>query len=69
MFIGSTPGLKVNSSCQVEDGSGEVVENLYVAGMAMFGNVFNVAYPCSGTGEGSSSYTGAVAASAILASL
>ena len=69
LFIGSIPGLKVNSSCQVEDGSGEVVENLYAAGMVMFGNVFNVAYPCSGTGVGTSNYTGAVAANAILASL
>ncbi|WP_281655168.1 FAD-dependent oxidoreductase [Eggerthella sinensis] len=69
LFIGSIPGLKVNSSCQVENGSGEVVENLYAAGMVMFGNVFNVAYPCSGTGVGTSNYTGAVAANAILASL
>ena len=61
-FIGSIPGLKVDSTCHVLNSAGEAVENLYAAGMVMFGNVFNVAYPSSGTGVGVSHYTGAIAA-------
>lgn len=62
LFIGSIPGLKVDSLCRVLNSQGEAVENLYAAGMVMFGNVFNVAYPSSGTGVGVSHYTGAIAA-------
>lgn len=62
LFIGSIPGLKVDSTCHVLNSAGEAVENLYAAGMVMFGNVFNVAYPSSGTGVGVSHYTGAIAA-------
>lgn len=69
LFIGSIPGLQVNDNLQVLNSSGEVIENLYAAGMVMFGNVFDIAYPSSGTGIGTSHYTGALAARDAVANL
>ncbi|MBR2836244.1 MAG: FAD-dependent oxidoreductase [Coriobacteriales bacterium] len=69
LFIGSIPGLQVDEKCHVINASGEIVENLYAAGMCMFGNVFNIAYPSSGTGVGTSHYTGAIAARDAVAAL
>ena len=66
LFIGSIPGLKVGASCEVLDESDKPVAGLYAAGEIMFGNVFSNSYPCSGTGVGTSCYTGAIAAKAAL---
>ncbi len=66
LFIGSIPGLKVSGTCEVLDGDDEPIAGLYAAGELVFGNVFNNAYPCSGTGVGTSCYTGVIAARAAL---
>ena len=66
LFIGSIPGLKVSSTCEVLGEGDEPIEGLYAAGELIFGNVFDNAYPCSGTGVGTSCYTGTVAAKAAL---
>lgn len=62
LFIGSIPGLKVDDSCRLLTKSGDVIENLYGCGELIFGNLFAVRYPGSGTGIGMSTYTGALAA-------
>ena len=62
LFIGSIPGLKVNADCEVLGKGDEPIQNLCAAGELIFGNVFANAYPCSGTGVGTSCYTGAIAA-------
>lgn len=69
LFIGSIPGLKVDADCAVLGAGDEPIANLYAAGELVFGNVFANAYPCSGTGVGTSCYTGAVAAQAAAAGL
>lgn len=69
LFIGSIPGLKVGANCEVLDGSEAPIANLYAAGELIFGNVFANAYPSSGTGVGTSCYTGAVAAKAAVEGL
>lgn len=69
LFIGSIPGLKVSASCEVLGGGEEPIANLYAAGELIFGNVFANAYPCSGTGVGTSCYTGAIAAQAAVGGL
>lgn len=67
LFIGSIPGLKVSANCEVLGSDDAPIEGLYAAGELIFGNVFNNAYPCSGTGVGTSCYSGTVAAKAALA--
>lgn len=62
LFIGSIPGLKVDADCRVLNADDEPVENLLAAGELIFGNLFAVRYPASGTGIGMSTYTGALAA-------
>lgn len=69
LFIGSIPGLKVSADCEVLGVDDEPIENLYAAGELIFGNIFDNAYPCSGTGVGTSCYTGAIAARACLDTL
>lgn len=66
LFIGSIPGLKVGASCEVLDADDAPISGLYAAGELIFGNVFDNAYPCSGTGVGTSCYTGVIAAGAAL---
>ena len=66
LFIGSIPGLKVDASCAVLDADDAPIPGLYAAGELIFGNVFGNAYPCSGTGVGTSCYTGVIAANAAL---
>ena len=61
LFIGSIPGLKVSENCQVLDNRGEVIPNLYAVGELTFGNYFNNIYPASGSGMGTSVYSGALA--------
>lgn len=61
LFIGSIPGLKVNEKCEVLNAEGAPIENLYAAGELIFGNVFSNCYPASGTGVGTSCYTGTIA--------
>ena len=63
LFIGSIPGLKVDENCRVLTSAGEPVEGLLACGELVFGNVFNRAYPASGTGMATSAYTGAIAGS------
>ena len=62
LFIGSIPGLKVDADCRVLNADDQPVENLLAAGELIFGNLFAVRYPASGTGIGMSTYTGALAA-------
>lgn len=64
VFIGSIPGLEVDANCRVLTSDGNAIENLYACGELIFGNVFNRAYPSSGTGVGTSAYTGAIAGEA-----
>ena len=64
LFIGSIPGLEVDANCRVLTADGSTVENLYACGELIFGNVFSGAYPSSGTGMATSTYTGAIAAEA-----
>lgn len=66
LFIGSIPGLKVSEGCAVLGENDEPIAGLYAAGELIFGNVFSNAYPCSGTGVGTSCYTGTIAARAAL---
>ena len=66
LFIGSIPGLKVSPTCEVLDQDDKPIVGLYAAGELIFGNVFDNAYPCSGTGVGTSCYTGTIAAKAAL---
>ncbi len=68
LFIGSIPGLAVSEQCEVLDGSGAPIGNLYGAGELIYGNVFSRSYPASGTGVATSCYTGAIAAQAALKS-
>jgi len=69
LFIGSIPGLKVTENTEVVNSKGEVIPNLYAVGELTFGNTFNDYYPSSGTGMGTSIYTGAIAARHIVAQL
>ena len=62
LFIGSIPGLKVTENTEVVNSKDEVIPNLYAIGELTFGNSFNKYYPSSGTGMGTSVYTGAIAA-------
>jgi succinate dehydrogenase/fumarate reductase flavoprotein subunit len=64
LFIGSIPGLEVDDTCHVLTSNGDRIENLYACGELIFGNVFQSAYPASGTGVGTSAYTGAIAGEA-----
>ena len=63
LFIGSIPGLSVDEGCRVLTSAGEPIEGLLACGELVFGNVFNRAYPASGTGMATSAYTGAIAGS------
>ena len=63
LFIGSIPGLKVDENCRVLTSADEPIEGLLACGELVFGNVFNRAYPASGTGMATSAYTGAIAGS------
>ena len=67
LFIGSIPGLKVDADCAVLDAEGTPIPGLYAAGELIFGNVFSNSYPCSGTGMGTSCYTGTIAGRAVAA--
>ena len=69
LFIGSIPGLKVDADCRVLNADDQPVENLLAAGELIFGNLFAVRYPASGTGIGMSTYTGALAAKTALAEI
>lgn len=62
LFIGSIPGLQVDEDCRVLNAEGKAIENLLAAGELIFGNMFQVRYPSSGTGMGLSAYTGTLAA-------
>ena len=42
--------------------AGEEIGNLYAAGEVMYANVFDGTYPASGSGVGTSCYTGAISA-------
>lgn len=66
LFIGSIPGLKVTENTEVVNTQDEVIPNLYAVGELIFGNHFNSYYPSSGTGMGTSLYTGAIAADHII---
>ena len=66
LFIGSIPGVKVDADCHVLGDTDQPIAGLYAAGEVMFGNAFSQAYPCSGTGVGTSCYTGAIAARSAL---
>lgn len=66
LFIGSIPGLKVDEDCRVLNAEDQPVENLLAAGELIFGNLFAVRYPASGTGIGMSTYSGALAAKTAL---
>ncbi|MEG0374358.1 MAG: FAD-dependent oxidoreductase, partial [Raoultibacter sp.] len=69
LFIGSIPGLAVSEQCEVLDKDGKAIKNLYGAGELVYANVFDGAYPASGSGVGTSCYTGAIASKAALASM
>lgn len=69
LFIGSIPGLKVDADCRVLNAEDEPIENLLAAGELIFGNLFAVRYPASGTGIGMSTYSGALAAKTALADM
>lgn len=69
LFIGSIPGLKVSENTEVVNSKNEVIPNLYAVGELTFGNTFNNYYPSSGTGMGTSVYTGAIAAKHIVEQL
>lgn len=69
LFIGSIPGLKVTGDTEVVNSKGEVIPNLYAIGELIFGNTFNKYYPSSGTGMGTSVYTGTIAAKHIVEQL
>lgn len=69
LFIGSIPGLKVDSNCHVLNQSDEPVENLLACGELIFGNVFAERYPASGTGMGISAYSGRLAGETAIAEM
>lgn len=69
LFIGSIPGLKVDADCRVLNAEDQPIENLLAAGELIFGNLFAVRYPASGTGIGMSTYSGALAAKTALAEI
>lgn len=69
LFIGSIPGIKVDEHCRVVNESSEEIGNLYAAGEVMYANVFDGTYPASGSGVGTSCYTGAISARDALAAL
>lgn len=48
--FGTIPGIEVNELCQVLDGEGAPVENLYAVGELIAGNVFTRQYPGAGIG-------------------
>jgi anaerobic glycerol-3-phosphate dehydrogenase len=54
--------IKVTENTEVVNSKGEVILNLYAVGELIFGNTFNNYYPSSGTGMGTSVYTGAIVA-------
>ena len=68
LFIGSIPGLRVDAEGRIL-AKGEPIPNLYGAGELIFSNVFQDHYPSSGTGMGTSAYTGAIAADAALSDM
>ena len=68
-FIGSIPSLEVDSDCRLITSDGAAIENLYAAGELICGNYYSSAYPASGTGIGTSTYTGAIAAETAVAEL
>ena len=81
-FYGDTLALLVEqtNSCGygIYDASNEIVDrleageeigNLYAAGEVMYANVFDGTYPASGSGVGTSCYTGAISARDALAAL
>lgn len=67
LFIGSIPGLEVDENCRVLNEAGEPIENLLACGELIFGNMFAVRYPASGTGMGTSCYSGGLAARTAMA--
>ena len=69
LFIGSIPGLKVDADCRVLNADDQPIENLLAAGELIFGNLFAVRYPASGTGIGMSTYTGALVAKTAMADM
>ena len=48
--FGTIPGIEVNELCQVLDGEGAPVENLYAVGELIAGNVYTRQYPGAGIG-------------------
>ena len=66
LLIGSIPGIRVDENCRVLDAQNQAVKNLFACGELIFGNVFSGAYASSGSGLGISTYTGAIAADAVI---
>ena len=66
VLIGSIPGIKVDENCRVLDAQNQAIKNLFACGELIFGNVFSGAYASSGSGLGISTYTGAIAADAVI---
>lgn len=48
--FGTIPGIEVSDVCEVLDGEGKPVENLYAVGELIAGNVFTRQYPGAGIG-------------------
>ncbi len=66
LFTGSIPALKVSAHCEVLGEGDEPIPGLYAAGELIFGNIFDHAYPNSGSGVSNACYTGYVAGKAVL---
>jgi fumarate reductase flavoprotein subunit len=59
--IGSLAGLDVSENCEVLDGDGNIVPNLFAAGETMIGGIFRKYYPLGSFSVGSCINTGRVA--------
>lgn len=62
VVMGTVTGLEVNTDMQVLREDGTAIDNLYATGEMIFGNMFNMIYPMSGTAIGTCISSGQLAA-------
>jgi fumarate reductase flavoprotein subunit len=69
VWYGTVPGIKIDDTMHVLDGSDRPVPGLYAAGEVAEGNLWTVTYPGGGTGIGFAIFGGAFAARQIASDL
>jgi fumarate reductase flavoprotein subunit len=69
VWYGTVPGIKIDDTMHVLDGSDRTVPGLYAAGEVAEGNLWTVTYPGGGTGIGFAIFGGAFAARQIASDL